>query len=235
MLKVNSYSNKGIKLAGTVTLPTLWEAKMNRALLAQAIRVYGDRAHIGEAYTKGRGEINRTTKKWYKQKGTGGARHGARSAPIFVGGGVAHGPKGVSRTLTLPTTMKRKATAIAMTQAVKEERVMAGELNFKKTNEAQKFIDKVITRKNPKVTFVMSAENADTKRYLRNIENVRVLNFLDLNVFDIFFGGSIVLDGSIFKAVKKAVAKEAPVAKKVAVKKAPAKTVKKIVKKGTTK
>src|SRR5258706_10458898 len=152
MLKVNSYSSKGTKLTTTVTLPKEWEAKMNRALLAQAIRVYIDRLHIGEAYTKGRGEINRTTKKWYKQKGTGGARHGARSAPIFVGGGVAHGPKGISRTLTLPTAMKRKATAIAMTQAVKDARVIAGELNFAKTNETQKLIDKVLEKKYKKET-----------------------------------------------------------------------------------
>ncbi len=158
MLKVNSYSSKGTKLSTSVTLPKEWEAKMNKALLAQAIRVYTDRLHIGEAYTKGRGEINRTTKKWYKQKGTGGARHGARSAPIFVGGGVAHGPKGISRTLTLSTSMKRKALAVAMTQAVKEARVMVGELSFTKTNETQKFINKVIEKKNPKVTFVVKKE-----------------------------------------------------------------------------
>ena len=202
MLKVNSYSAKGTKLATLVTLPKEWEAKMNRALLAQAIRVYVDRLHIGEAYTKGRGEINRTTKKWYKQKGTGGARHGARSAPIFVGGGVAHGPKGISRTLTLPTAMKRKATAIGMTQAVKEVRVIVGELNFAKTKETQNFIDKVITKKGAKVTFVVKKENMKIARNMRNIKNVKVVNFMDLNVHDVFFGGKIILDESIFTKEK---------------------------------
>ncbi len=202
MLKINSYSKLGTKLTTLVTLPKEWEAKMNKALLAQAIRVYTDRAHIGEAYTKGRGEINRTTKKWYKQKGTGRARHGARSAPIFVGGGVAHGPKGISRTLTLSTAMKRKALAVAITQAVKEERVMVGELNFKKTKEAQVFLNKVTTKKYAKVTFVLKAVNGETKRYLRNIKNVKVISLLDLNVFSIFFGGRIILDATIFKAEK---------------------------------
>src|SRR5258708_36482657 len=203
MLKVNSYSSKGTKLTTTVTLPKEWEAKMNRALLAQAIRVYIDRLHIGEAYTKGRGEINRTTKKWYKQKGTGGARHGARSAPIFVGGGVAHGLKGISRTLTLPTAMKRKETAIAMTQAVKDTRVIAGELNFAKTNETQKFIDKILEKKNKKVTFVLKKENMKIARNIRNIKNAKVINFMDLNVHDVFFGGKIILDKSIFAKEKK--------------------------------
>src|SRR5260221_565751 len=205
MLKVNSYLSKGTKLATTVILPKEWETKMNKALLAQAIRVYIDRLHIGEAYTKGRGEINRTTKKWYKQKGTGGARHGARSAPIFVGGGVAHGPKGVSRTLTLSTQMKRKATAIAMTQAVKETRVIAGDLNFAKTKETQNFLDKVMEKKNKKITFVLKKENIKFARNIRNIKNAREINFMDLNVHDVFFGGKIVLDKSIFAKEKKTV------------------------------
>ena len=216
MLKVNSYSSKGTKLSTSVTLPKEWEAKMNKALLAQAIRVYTDRLHIGEAYTKGRGEINRTTKKWYKQKGTGGARHGARSAPIFVGGGVAHGPKGISRTLTLSTSMKRKALAVAMTQAVKEARVMVGELSFTKTNETQKFINKVIEKKNPKVTFVVKKENLKVGRAMRNIKNVNVVNFADLNVYEVFFGRNIVIDATIFKAEK---AEKKVVAKKVVIKK----------------
>src|SRR5258708_19285930 len=92
MLKVDRYSTKGIK--GTaVTLPKEWEVKLVPKLLAQAIRVYDDRSHVGFAKTQGRGEVNRTTKKLYKQKGRGGARHGARSPPIFFRGGFTHHPK----------------------------------------------------------------------------------------------------------------------------------------------
>src|SRR3972149_10697830 len=105
MLKVNSYSTKGTKLAA-VTLPKDWEEKMNLALLSQVMHVYQDRLHIGLAKAKTRGEVNRTTKKWYAQKHTGGARHGARSAPIFVGGGVAHGPRPLRRELNLSDRMR---------------------------------------------------------------------------------------------------------------------------------
>ena len=91
MLKTKTYSLKGTKLKET-SLPKEFGQKENLPLLAQAVRVYEERSHIGFAKTKTRAEVNRTTKKVYKQKGTGGARHGARSAPIYVGGGTAHGP-----------------------------------------------------------------------------------------------------------------------------------------------
>jgi len=233
MLKVDSYSAKGVKLT-PITLPKEWEEKNNPALLSQAIRVYEDRSHFGLHRAQTRSDVNRTTKKIYKQKGTGGARHGARSAPIFVGGGVAHGPTGLARVLTLPTKMKRKATGIAMTMAVKEGKVIAADLAFKKTNETQKFISKACPQKDgksSKVTFVVTKENLGTAKFIRNIKNVEVINFMDLNAYIIFYGGNIVLDKDIFAEVKTVKAeKPVKVVKKETVK--VKKTVKKTVKKG---
>ncbi len=203
MLKIDAYSAKGTKLTTSVTLPKEWEEKMNSALLSQAIRVYIDRSHFGLHRAQTRSDVNRTTKKVYKQKGTGGARHGARSAPIFVGGGVAHGPTGLARVLTLPTVMKRKATGIAMTEAVKNKKVIAGELDFKKTSDTNKFVEKLFGKKNPKVLFVTKKENLKVHRNIRNIKNARAISFMDLNAYEIFFGGNIILDKSIFTKEKK--------------------------------
>ncbi len=202
MLKIDAYSAKGTKLATGVTLPKEWEEAMNSALLSQAIRVYTDRAHFGLHRAQTRSDVNRTTKKVYKQKGTGGARHGARSAPIFVGGGVAHGPTGKATVLTLPTVMKRKATGIAMTEAVKNKKVIACEMDFKKTNDTNKFIEKVMGKKNPKVLFVTKKENLKIHRNIRNIKNAKAISFMDLNAYEIFFGGNIVIDKSIFAKEK---------------------------------
>ncbi|MBI1872200.1 50S ribosomal protein L4, partial [Candidatus Collierbacteria bacterium] len=77
----------------------IFDYKVNEALLSQVIHVYRANTHQNTSKVKTRGEVNRTTKKVYRQKGTGNARHGARSAPIYVGGGVAHGPSGVSPAL----------------------------------------------------------------------------------------------------------------------------------------
>jgi large subunit ribosomal protein L4 len=202
MLKVNSYSIKGTKLAD-VTLPKEWEAKDNSALIAQAVRVYINRMHPSLAKAQTRDTVKRTKKKLYSQKGTGGARHGSRKAPIFVGGGVAHGPTGVKRELSLPLSMRRRATAIAMTAAVSEKRVIAASFEFKKTSETQNFVKKVIETKNPRITFVVKDNNWDEIKTLRNMKNSRTIKFSDLNAYEIFFGGNIILDSSIFGKTEK--------------------------------
>ncbi|OGM57969.1 50S ribosomal protein L4 [Candidatus Woesebacteria bacterium RIFCSPHIGHO2_12_FULL_46_16] len=204
MLKVNSYSARGTKLS-SVTLPKTFEEKENLALLAQAIRVYEDRQHPGLAKAKTRAEVLRTKKKLYKQKGTGGARHGSRSAPIFVGGGVAHGPRGVKRVLELPLALKRKALAVAVSLKVKEGQVVSadGLGSLKKTKEANKLIEKVLAEtKTKKVTLVLSEGNLGAKKIFRNFKEVRILPYKDINAYDIFFGGAIVFDKEIFVAKK---------------------------------
>ena len=68
-----------------MNLPKEFDQKLNMPLLAQAVHVYEERSHVGLRNTKTRSEVNRTTKKIYKQKGTGGARHGSRRANLYVG------------------------------------------------------------------------------------------------------------------------------------------------------
>src|SRR3989344_8061779 len=92
-LNAPMYDVKGAKNGVYVLPKEVFGAKINQPLMAQAVRVYLANQRQGNAHTKSRGEITLTTAKWYRQKGTGRARHGAKSAPIFVGGGVAHGPK----------------------------------------------------------------------------------------------------------------------------------------------
>src|SRR3989344_1501184 len=103
------YNVRGAK-NGSLALPKeVFGVKINQPLMAQAVRVYLANQRQGNASTKSRGDISLTTAKWYRQKGTGRARHGAKSAPIFVGGGVAHGPKPKDYSLNLPQKMKKAA------------------------------------------------------------------------------------------------------------------------------
>lgn len=204
MAKANVYSAKGTK-TGSYSLPKTFGEKENLAILAQAIRVYEDRKHLGLAKAKTRAEIERTKKKWYRQKGTGGARHGARSAPIFVGGGVAHGPKGVKRTLTLPAKMKRKALNVALSLKAKEaEVVLVDGLNtLKKAKDVQNLINKIVKneakdKKVTRFTFVVSDEAWGVARVLANIKNTLVVPFGSLNAYSAFFGGILVFDKGIF-------------------------------------
>lgn len=104
------------KPAGKMTLPKeLFGAKVNKPLLAQAVRVYLANQRSGTASTKTRGQVEGSTRKIYKQKGTGRARHGAIRAPIFVGGGIVFGPQPRDYSLKLPKAMKKAAVASALT------------------------------------------------------------------------------------------------------------------------
>ncbi len=207
MLKADVYSAKGTKL-GIVSLPKDFEAKENLRLLAQAIRVYEDRTHPGLAKVKTRADVNRTKKKWYRQKGTGGARHGARSAPIFVGGGVAHGPTGVKRQLSLPEKMKEKALSVAISLKIKNKEgvVVDGLAKINKTKEIDALIKKLaksLSTKAKKFTFVLSNENLRVRAAIKNIKNTQSVSFKDLNPYKVFYGGILVIDKRIFTKKKK--------------------------------
>lgn len=123
-MKLPVYDSTGKKLDNWTIRESLGE--INQILLAQAIRIYQSNSHQGGSKVKTRGEVVGSTRKIYRQKGTGNARHGARYAPIFVGGGIAHGPKGLrAANLVLPKQMRKAALRSAL--AVKlGESSMAG-------------------------------------------------------------------------------------------------------------
>jgi large subunit ribosomal protein L4 len=84
----------------------LSKTKINKKLIAQAVRVYRSNLRQGTQSTKTRGEVVGSTRKIYRQKGTGKARHGDIKAPIFVGGGIVFGPKPREFDLKLPKKMR---------------------------------------------------------------------------------------------------------------------------------
>lgn len=113
------------KTVGHMALPAeLFDVKVNKALLAQTVRVYLANQRAGSAHTKTRGEVEGSSRKIYKQKGTGRARHGGIRAPIFVGGGISFGPQAHSFTLHMSKSMKRGALASALTEKFKAKNII---------------------------------------------------------------------------------------------------------------
>lgn len=218
MTKAQIYTLKGTK-TGELTLPKdMFEVKPNLNLLAQAIHVYEDRGHGGLRKTKTRSEVNRTTKKIYKQKGTGGARHGSRRANVFVGGGVALGPRPERKILTLSQALKAKAKAYAFSLKASEKGVIAvsGLSKIAKTKEAGEFLAKVGKEIGSKrFTFILSDKTMGAFRFLRNLGNAKAVTYKDVNAFDIYTGGTIVLDEAVFEAAKPAKAEAKKIEKPV--------------------
>jgi len=211
MLKAQVYSLKGVKTAD-FNLPKVFDVEVNKNFLAQAIRVYEERAHVGLRSTKTRSEINRTTKKFYKQKGTGGARHGSRRANVFVGGGVVFGPRPLRRVLTISSQMKIKSrlTAIAAKVAEHELILVEGLNKLNKTKIASE-LTKNLTKelKSKRFTFLLSDTNAKTGMFLRNLKNSVSVPFKDASAIDIWRGGMVVVDKEAFEIKKEPVVAKA--------------------------
>lgn len=197
MLKVNTYSAKGTKLSD-FNLPKEFDLKPNLNLLAQAARVYEERGHTGLRKAQTRAEVNRTGKKIYKQKGTGGARHGSRRAPIYVGGGVAHGPRPIRRILTLSAKMKAKAKGMAISFKVQNKQVVLvdGIGKIKKTSEAASVLKKLGKAIGAK-RFTVALGEGNTA--FRNLEKVDTVLFKNMNAWQILKGGLLVIDKAVFK------------------------------------
>jgi large subunit ribosomal protein L4 len=232
-MKVNTYTNIGKKAEAT-QLPDGFMADENMALLTQAIRVFENRKHPGISRTKTRSEVKTSTRKIYKQKGTGGARHGAKSAPIFVGGGTAHGPSGNKRVLDLPAKMRAKALQIALGVKVSEGMVVVvdGLSKIEKAGDAKEMLSRIAKEEKyttKRFTVVLSEGNVGTLRYLRNLRNVETVQYRSLNAYAVFFGGILVVDAEAFaeggktekapSSAKATAGKKEKVEKKVVVKK----------------
>lgn len=201
-MKLQTFTVKGTKVED-VNLPKEFGVKVNLPLLAQAVYVYEERAHIGLRKTKTRSEVERTSKKVYKQKGTGGARHGSRRAPIFVGGGVALGPRPVRRMLKLSDDLKNKSKFMSFAVKAEEKQLIfvSGISKIEKTKEAKnllKALEKATSAK--RFTFVLSEGAKNVSRALRNLANANYVFYKNANALDIYRGGMIILDEEIFAA-----------------------------------
>lgn len=185
-LTVPVYSLVG-KQVGDLELPKeVFGGKVKKTLLTQAVRVYSANRKQQPGSTKTRGEVHGTTAKMYRQKGTGRARHGAKSAPIFVGGGIAFGPKPRNVRLELPKKMKKAAILSAFADKVADEAIVGVsglEKASGKTKEMAQFLNKTL---NGKSALIITGDKIDTAtRAVANIKNVVVLPTNLINAFEI--------------------------------------------------
>jgi len=161
------------------------------------------------AKTKQRNEIKGSTAKIYAQKGTGGARHSSRKAPIFVGGGVAHGPKGnVYKIKKINKKIRKLGLFHLLSQKNNTNSLFIIEdfkSEIKKTKLFNKFLEKcklnnslIISDKVSKLKIIKSA---------RNIPNLKIIDQVGANVYDILKYKNVVFTTSSIKSFQDRVSK----------------------------
>jgi large subunit ribosomal protein L4 len=171
-MKVQSLNATG-KLGTATVSDAVFGVTPNQTLIAQAVRVYRANERQGTSAAQTRATIARTKRKWYKQKGTGNARHGARSAPIFVGGGAAHGPKANQNWSLKLTKQLKKAAMRSVLSAQAENIVIANDfdkLSGKTKDAAAMLTAAKLTDK--RVLVVVNEMTENVVRSMRNIEDV---------------------------------------------------------------
>lgn len=204
-----TYSLKGEEV-GSLDLPKeIFGGKINKTLLAQALRVYINNSKAHWSDTKTRSEVKGSSRKIRVQKGTGGARHGSVRAPIFVKGGIALGPKFRKVELELPKKMKKAALISALSLKAKEGEIVALEGLEKvsgKTKQMQELINKIAKKK---ILIVTDGKNDNLFRAVRNLPNMGALAADQLNAFEVIAHQTMIFTkASVEKLESKIMKKE---------------------------
>ena len=189
--------------AGSISLPDEIFAVEPRAdILQRMVRWQLSKRQAGTHKTKTRGEISLTTAKWYKQKGTGRARHGAKSAPQFRGGGKAFGPVVRSHAHDLPKKVRALALKMALSDKVQSEKlIILSEASIKepKTNALKASFGKLGVGN---ALIIDGAAVEDNFRLAaRNIPDIDVLPIAGINVYDIMRRDTLVLTKAAVEAL----------------------------------
>ena len=187
-------------------LDKIFSAKINSKLVSSVLYKSNANYKGRHAKTKQQNEVSGPTSKIYAQKGTGGARHASRKAPIFVGGGIAHGPKGelAYKKRKLNKNEKKLSVASLITEKNKHKNLLI--LNdfgaeIKKTKEMNAIIQKLeITNS---LIILDKASKEKIEKSARNIPNVKVTDINHFSSYDIIKFKKVVFTESSVKELEK--------------------------------
>lgn len=172
----------------------IFERPVNVGLMHQAYVRQMANARLGTHKTQSRGEVNRTKAKWYRQKGTGRARHGSRNAPIFVGGGVAHGPQPRKYTKDMPKKMRREAIRAALSAKAAEDQIVLVNrlaLDVPKTRDMVDILYNLVG--DDPVLVLLSGADENIQLSIRNLPDARYLRANYLNIRDLLKYDKVII------------------------------------------
>tara|TARA_B100000424_G_scaffold90859_1_gene68307 strand:+ start:70 stop:693 length:624 start_codon:yes stop_codon:yes gene_type:complete len=204
-MKIDKLNLDGKKTSIEV-LDKIFSAKINNKLVSSVLYKTNANYKGRHAKTKQQNEVRGPTSKIYAQKGTGNARHASRKAPIFVGGGIAHGPKGQLsyKVRKLNKTEKKKSIASLITEKTQnKDLIILGDFKneIKKTKEMSSILKKFEILNSLLILDKSSKDKIE--RSIRNIPNTKVTDINHFSAFDIIKFKKIVFTESSVKELEK--------------------------------
>ena len=184
--------------------------KVNNKLLKYVVDWQLNRSKKRVAKTKQRNEITGSTRKIYAQKGTGGARHSSRKAPIFVGGGVAHGPKGDNyKTKSINKKIRKLALAQTISKKNNNKELYIFD-DVKKKIAKTKIFNNFLNKNKLQNVLIVSDQETEKNIYksVRNIPDVKLINDKGTNVYDLIRFKNVLFTKSSIKNIEQRLTNE---------------------------
>jgi large subunit ribosomal protein L4 len=205
LLNIDGTKTESIEVSDKIV-----KLKVNHKLIKFVIDWQLNHAKPRTAKTKQRNQIQGSTKKIVAQKGSGGARHASKKAPLFVGGGVAHGPKGAVYQVK---KINKKVRKLALAQTLSKKNldknlhILADvKKEIKKTKEFNKFLEK-----NNLVNALIISDSDSLKninKSARNIKNIKLIKEEGTNIYDLFKYKNVIMTSSSVKKIQNRILNE---------------------------
>tara|TARA_B100000579_G_scaffold75628_1_gene58438 strand:- start:58 stop:693 length:636 start_codon:yes stop_codon:yes gene_type:complete len=199
LLNIDGSKNLSIEISDK-----LIKLKVNHKLIKFVIDWQLNRAKPRLAKTKQRNQIKGSTVKIVAQKGSGGARHASKKAPLFVGGGIAHGPKGAVYKVKKINKKVRKlalAQTLSKKNSDKNLHVLADvKKEIKKTKEFNQFLKKNNLTNSLIISDTDSLKNIN--KSARNIKNIKLIKDEGTNIYDLFKYKNVIMTSSSIKKIE---------------------------------
>tara|TARA_A100001011_G_scaffold57906_1_gene57026 strand:+ start:361 stop:984 length:624 start_codon:yes stop_codon:yes gene_type:complete len=204
-MKLDKIDTKGNKTSLEV-LDKVFSSKVNEKLIDLLLYKINANYKGRKAKTKQKNEIRGSTSKIYAQKGTGGARHASRKAPIFVGGGIAHGPKGENsyKIRKINKSEKRIGIISLISKKNKDKNLIIFD-DFKEKINKTKIMNEILFKQNAKNALVVADKNSinNIKLSLQNIPNVKLTDVNHFSAFDVAKFKKIIFTETSVKDLEK--------------------------------
>jgi len=203
-MKLHVINIDGKKTENIELSDKIFSVKPNKNLIQSIVEWQLNHFKPRTAKTKQRNEVRGSTAKIYAQKGTGGARHSSRKAPIFVGGGVAHGPKGsVYKVKKINKKIRKLGLLYLLTQKNKVNSLFVVE-DFKTEITKTKLFNKFLEKNKLQNSLIISDENSKSKiiKSARNIPNLKIIKQEGTNVYDLLKYKNVVFTITSIKSLQ---------------------------------
>jgi large subunit ribosomal protein L4 len=205
-LEISVFDASGKEVKTIELAKEVFGVKASKELMAQYIRVYNANQRQGTVATKTRSEVAGTTKKVYRQKGTGNARHGSQKAPVFVGGGVTFGPQPRDFSLKMNKKQKRMALFAALSSQAQKQQVhaLANEVMDiePKTRTMADLLKKIGPEKGKILVVAPELKKSGMVLASRNLPNVELVQATTINPFMILTSKKILFVEDALKVVQ---------------------------------